>query len=115
VISKKFGFGTKGGVEAVECRRCGVTMTRQAWLGSEKFDPAAVVAAFKQLFSVIILLRSRPAGCGNWYSRRPPNSGFGVDGRCQFYLIYPPPRWRARDSDFPLGFTYRRPLLVLNW
>jgi hypothetical protein len=62
VISKKFGFCTKGGVEAVECRRCGVTMTRQAWLGSEKFDPAAVVATFKQLFSVIILLRSRPAG-----------------------------------------------------
>ncbi|MDP7518267.1 MAG: hypothetical protein QGI17_14270 [Arenicellales bacterium] len=30
VISKQFGFGTKGGVETVECRRCGVTMTRQA-------------------------------------------------------------------------------------
>ena len=25
-----FGFGAKGGVETVECRRCGVTMTRQA-------------------------------------------------------------------------------------
>jgi len=30
VISKKFGFGTGGGVETVECRRCGVTMIRQA-------------------------------------------------------------------------------------
>ena len=40
-------------------------MTRQAWSGSEKFDPAAVVAAFKELFSVMIVLFKSPAGCGN--------------------------------------------------
>ncbi|GMR20616.1 MAG: hypothetical protein BMS9Abin36_1212 [Gammaproteobacteria bacterium] len=28
VIDKTFGFGAGGGVEKVECRRCGVTMTR---------------------------------------------------------------------------------------
>ncbi len=30
VISKTFGFGTEGGIETVECLRCGVTITRQA-------------------------------------------------------------------------------------
>lgn len=30
MISKTFGFGTGGGVETVECLRCGVTMTRRA-------------------------------------------------------------------------------------
>ncbi len=29
VIDKTFGFGAGGGIEKVECRRCGVTMTRQ--------------------------------------------------------------------------------------
>jgi hypothetical protein len=29
VIDKTFGFGDGGGVEKVECRRCGATMTRQ--------------------------------------------------------------------------------------
>lgn len=28
VIDKTFGFGAGGGVEKVECRRCGVTITR---------------------------------------------------------------------------------------
>jgi hypothetical protein len=28
VVSKSFGFGT-GGVEKDECRRCGITVTRQ--------------------------------------------------------------------------------------
>jgi len=74
-----------------------------------------VVAAFKELFSVMIVLFKSPAGCGNWYSRPPRDSGFGTAGRCKHCLIYPPPRCRAPDSDFPLGFAYRRPLLVLNW
>lgn len=30
VISKTFGFGTGGGIETVECLRCGVTITRRA-------------------------------------------------------------------------------------
>ncbi len=30
IISKTFGFGTEGGIETVECLRCGVTVTRQA-------------------------------------------------------------------------------------
>lgn len=30
VIDKTFDFGAGGGIEKVECRRCGVTMTRQA-------------------------------------------------------------------------------------
>lgn len=30
VVDKIFGFGAGGGVEKVECRRCGVTITRQA-------------------------------------------------------------------------------------
>lgn len=30
VIDRTFGFGPDGGVEKVECRRCGVTITRQA-------------------------------------------------------------------------------------
>lgn len=30
LIGKTFGFGPAGGVETVECRRCGVTITRQA-------------------------------------------------------------------------------------
>ena len=30
VIDKTFEFGAGGGIEKVECRRCGVTMTRQA-------------------------------------------------------------------------------------
>ncbi|WP_423909982.1 hypothetical protein [Candidatus Spongiihabitans sp.] len=29
VISKTFGFGDGGGVEKVECKRCGVIMTRK--------------------------------------------------------------------------------------
>lgn len=28
VISETYGFGSGGGVEKVECRRCGATMTR---------------------------------------------------------------------------------------
>jgi len=28
MISKTFGFGTGGGIETVECLRCGITMTR---------------------------------------------------------------------------------------
>lgn len=30
VISKTFGFGAGGGVEKVQCRRCGMTLTREA-------------------------------------------------------------------------------------
>jgi hypothetical protein len=30
MINKTFGFGTAGGIETVECLRCGVTITRQA-------------------------------------------------------------------------------------
>ena len=30
VIDKRFDFGSGGGVENVKCRRCGVTVTRQA-------------------------------------------------------------------------------------
>ncbi len=30
VIDKTFGFAGGGGIEKVECRRCGVTVTRQA-------------------------------------------------------------------------------------
>lgn len=33
MISKTFGFGAGGGIETVECLRCGVTITRQALLG----------------------------------------------------------------------------------
>jgi hypothetical protein len=29
VIDKTFEFGAEGGTEKVECRRCGVTMTRR--------------------------------------------------------------------------------------
>lgn len=29
VIDRTFGFGAGGEVEKVECRRCGVTLTRQ--------------------------------------------------------------------------------------
>ena len=29
VLSKTFGFGESEGVEKVECKRCGVVMTRQ--------------------------------------------------------------------------------------
>jgi hypothetical protein len=30
IIDTTFGFGGAGGVERVECRRCGVMMTREA-------------------------------------------------------------------------------------
>ncbi len=30
IINKTFGFGAAGGVEKVQCRRCGVIMTREA-------------------------------------------------------------------------------------
>jgi hypothetical protein len=30
VIDKTFGFAGGGGIEKVECRRCGVTVSRQA-------------------------------------------------------------------------------------
>ncbi|VAX09482.1 hypothetical protein MNBD_GAMMA26-284 [hydrothermal vent metagenome] len=30
VIDRTFGFGSGGGIEKVECRRCGATITRQA-------------------------------------------------------------------------------------
>jgi len=29
VVDRAFEFGAGGGIEKVECRRCGVTMTRQ--------------------------------------------------------------------------------------
>ena len=28
VVSEKFGFGVGGSIETVECRRCGITVTR---------------------------------------------------------------------------------------
>ena len=33
VINKMFGFGARGSVETVECRRCGVTMISPGIIG----------------------------------------------------------------------------------
>ena len=30
IVNKEHGFGMSGGIETVECRRCGATLTRQA-------------------------------------------------------------------------------------